>query len=131
MFRASFARSTINTNVMADHTADAKFMPANLLNNIQRNLQSIEYKSLNLPHVFCGVTGNPYSTGSSTVKLDVFSQIRHGMQLVLRNIQLKITKEEITTLHIVRKVPESVGCDNREMLAPARDRYGDEIEATR
>lgn len=74
------------------------------------------------------VTGNPCITCYCTVKSDVFLQIRHGTSLVLRNITWRVTKEQIKTPIIGRRVLESLGCDNRAMLLAARDRLGDNID---
>lgn len=56
IFRASFAREAIETNVIADEGADDNFISATLLNNNQQELGSIEIKSLNPPQLFRGLT---------------------------------------------------------------------------
>lgn len=128
IFKVSFARGCIETKVMADQGADANFISAKLLDEIKQKMGNIQQQTWNPPQTFRGVTGDPCLTCASSVKLNVFLQIRHGTRLVLRNIQWKVTKEDITLPIIGRKVLESLGCDNREMLMAARDKYGDEID---
>lgn len=54
-------------------------------------------------------------------------QIRHET----RNVIWKVAKGDIEMPIIGRRVLESLGCDNREMLLAARDRFGDEIDVTK
>lgn len=58
----------------------------------------------------------------------VFLHVRQGSSLILKSINGKITKEEIPTPIIGRRVLHSVGCDTREVLKTARDKYADDID---
>lgn len=49
--------------------------------------------------------------------------------MILRNINWKLTNEEIASPILGRRVLESFGCDNRAMSMAARDRYDDDIDA--
>lgn len=62
--------------------------------------------------------------------MDVSLGIRHGPNLILRNIVWKVLTENIQTPITERCVLKSLGCDNREMLMAARDKYGVVIDVT-
>lgn len=67
---------------------------------------------------------------SKKVTLDVYLKIRHGSSLVLRNIEWKVAKEDVSVPIIGRRVLESLGCDNGKMLMAARDKYGEDIDVS-
>lgn len=62
------------------------------------------------------------------MKLDVYLNIRHGLNLILRNIEWKITEQLIPTFLKGRRVLESLGCDNQKTVLAARDRYGSDVD---
>lgn len=53
---------------------------------------------------------------------------KHGLSIVLRNIEWKVPKESISMPIIGRRVLESLRSENRAMLTAARDQYGEEID---
>lgn len=52
-------------------------------------------------------------------------KIGHGSSLILRNVEWKVAKKDISVLIIGRGVSESLGCSNWEMLMGACDKYGE------
>lgn len=60
--------------------------------------------------------------------MDVFLSIRHGTSLILRNIVWKVTEEDFKLPILGRRVLESLGSDNREILSAARDKFRDNID---
>lgn len=128
VFRASFGEGAIDTTLMADQGADANFMSARLFKEILQKMEKVHEKSLQPPQIYRGITGDPCLTCERAADMDVFLKIRHGSSLILRKINWKITNEDIPSPIIGRRVLESLGCDNREMLMAARDKYGDDID---
>lgn len=128
LFKAIFANGTVEKDLMADQGADANFIDEQLLEQIQKETPSTKITQYNAEQVYRGVTGEPCLTCSKKVIMDVYLKIRHGSSLVLRNIEWKVARENIAIPIIGRRVLESIGCDNREMLMAARDKYGEEID---
>lgn len=84
----------------------------------------------NPSQIYRGVTGDPCLTCNGQVKLDVLLRVRQVSNLVLRNVQWKVTKEHIHIPILSRRVLESLGCENCEMLMGTRDKYGEDVDVT-
>lgn len=113
---------------MADHDADGHFISSRMFKEIQEKIGNVDPKRLEPSHIFRGATRDPFLTCDRAANMDVFLHVRHGSSLIPRNMNWKMTKEEIQRSIIGRRELESPGCDNREMLMAARDKYGNEID---
>lgn len=113
---------------MADQGTDANFISASVLEEIKKHLPSLQVKKLS-PSLICGnVSEDPCNTCAQSVFLDVFRQIRQGTSIVRRITNWKTSGESRKTPIIGRKVPESFGCDNRDMLLNAHNKMGYAID---
>lgn len=128
IFKASFEKGALETELLADQGADVNFISSRQFKEIQQKKPTIHPKALLPTQIYRSVTGNPCLICKMSVDMNVFLQIRHASSLILRNVSWKITEEEIPSPIIGRRVLESLGCDNREMLLAARERYGDNID---
>lgn len=86
IFKVSFAKVTVESDLMADQVADPNFISVELLRRIKRNQPDVVEEALRPHQVYRGVTGDPCLTCYFTVKVDAFLLIRHGKSLILRNI---------------------------------------------
>lgn len=116
---------------MADQGADYNFIAAVMMRNIREGIPSVGTKVANSLHVYRRVTGEPCSTCSTAVIMDVYLRTRNGSGRILRNIEWNITKESIANPIIGRRVLESLGCNNREMFPAAKSKHGDDIDVTK
>ena len=64
------------------------------------------------------------------MKAHVLLKIRHANHLLLRNVEFLVSKQETEHTIIGRPLLESIGCDNKSLLAAAVDKYGGVIEAS-
>lgn len=126
-FKAFFAKEPIEVGLLADQDVDANFFLEDLLEELQRKLPNIIYNSINPPQIHRGVRRDSCLSCHKQVKLDVFLQIRDGASIILKNIVRKVAKESTKMPVIGRRVLESPGCVNLDMLMAARNRFGDEI----
>lgn len=55
-------------------------------------------------------------------------KVKHGTNLIFQNILWNVSREDIETPIIGKRVFDPVGCDNRAMLEVARDKLGEEID---
>lgn len=62
------------------------------------------------------------------VALNVYQKVRHDANLIFRNVVRRVSKEDIETPTIGRRVFESTGRNNREMLEAGGDKLGGEID---
>lgn len=115
---------------MADQGADANFISASFLEEIKNYLPSWQMEELSLSLIFPSVTEDPCIMCAQSIFLDVFLQIRHGTSLIPRNINWKLTDEDLKTPIIARNVLESLGCDNRDMLLAAPNMMRDDINVS-
>lgn len=126
-FKASFAKEAIPVDIMADQGGDANFIFAQLLKRIREKLPNITTETLVLSQVYRGVTGKQRLTCQSTVELDVHISTTHGTRLMLGNVVWKATEEHFKTPVLARRVLESLGGGNREMLLASRDKFGHNV----
>lgn len=128
LFKATFVKGNIETNLMADQGAKGNFILASFLDEIKKHLPSVHTEKLSPSLIYRNVTGDPCLPCTQSVKLVVFLQIRHGTSLILQNINCKITDEDLKTPIIGRRVLEFLGCDNKHMLMAEYDELGDDID---
>lgn len=128
IFKASFAGEMVEAKLMADQGTNVNFISEALLEAIVETEPSMVPVKLRPSQVYRNITGDPCHTCHQVVKLDVYLHTRHGTSLILHNIIWKVSKEELRTPIIGRRVLESLGCDNREMLMVARDKLGEDID---
>lgn len=116
--------------VMADQGADSDVISASLLKEIPQKPEGIKREVLIPPHIYLGVKGEPSLTCHEAVKFDISLQIRHDSSLLLRKIMWKVTVEKLPTPIICRRIWGAFGCDNRQMLITAWDRFRKDIDLT-
>lgn len=130
LFGASFSNGALECEVMADQGADANFISEHLASSVEHEMGNTLWTHLNPAQIYRGVTGESCLTCNGQLKLDIFLRVRHGSILIIRNIEWKVTKENIHIPMIGRRVLESLGSDNSEMLMAARDNYEEDVDVT-
>lgn len=113
---------------MTDQGADAKFISSRMLKEIKHKQPEIHQKELIPEQMYRDVTSAPCLTCKPAAEMDVFMHTQHGSKLILRRITWRITEEDTPRPILGRRVVESLGCDNREMLIAAQDRNGEDVD---
>lgn len=75
LFKASFGKGEIETDLMADQGADANFISSQMFKKIKQVQPTIQQKNINPQQTYRDVTGAPCLTCKSSAELDVFLQI--------------------------------------------------------
>lgn len=127
---AYFADGKIKVSPLTDQGADTNLMSKCLLENVPKEMPSLQPIVLGPVQTYRGVTGDPCVLCKWEVKLDVFMRIWQGSNLILGNILWKVSTENIQARIMGRCVLDSLGCDNRKMLMAASDKYGKDIDVT-
>lgn len=113
---------------MSSQGDDKNIISRKLWHQIRKIVTNIKSTVLNPEDIYLVVTEDLCLTCDENVILDIFLKIRHGLSLILKNVEWKIDKEDIPVPIIGRKELEYLGCDDRELLIAARDKYGEEID---
>lgn len=113
---------------MSDQGADSNIMSECLLKWVQKEAPNLQIKALKPVQIKKGVTEEPLLTCRWQIRVDIFLRIRQRSRLILRNIVWKVSTENDQIPIIGRRVLESLGYENREMLLAAKDEYGEDIE---
>lgn len=77
------------------------------------------------------VTREVCLTCCETTNSNVHLRIKHGISLLLENVEWKAARECVAVPIIGRRMLESLGCENQKMLLAARDKHGEKIDVVR
>lgn len=80
---------------MNNHEVDTNLTSAGLLKRIRKFKPELKVMELESPLKYRCVSGKVYVTCTRNVNLDVHLKIRHGTNLIFRNIIWKVYEEDI------------------------------------
>lgn len=122
LFSATLAHGAVESVVLADQGADTNLMPPSVYELIKKSGMAFQTTHLNPSHSFKAFDQISKVTCNKKVITDVHLRIRHGTNLVLRNLEWHVGDCETEYLILGRPVLEALGCNNRTLLAAACDR---------
>lgn len=128
LFHASFENGSVEAVVLTDQGSDTNLISKTLLNKLQEAGARLSVSNLTSPHIYSGVGGNGKVTCKQSLKADVLLKIRHATSLLLRNVEWRVGDHNDDHAIIGRPLLESIGCDNRALLAASCDRFGGVID---
>ena len=122
LFSATFASGRVESVVLADQGADCNFLPPSVVSALCKALPELEVVTLPQTQLFgTAVKDAAPLPCSRKVICDVHLRIRHGTQMLLRNVTWLISERETPHVIIGRPVLAALGLDNRKLLAAACD----------
>ena len=124
LFSASFCQGKIETLALADGGGDDNILPSSLLQQIFKINGAVRVEAL--PHTECFgqvVKDAPELTGKCKMDLDVDLKIRHGSNLLLRNVVWKISDQDTEFVILGRPVLEALGINTRDILGEVCDKF--------
>jgi len=130
LFHASFADGRIESVVLTDQGSDVNLISPNLFKLLIKEKGTVSSRELIPNHKYKGVGQESIVLCTHIVKAHVLLKIRHANHLLLRNVEFLVSKQETEHTIIGRPLLESIGCDNKSLLAAAVDKYGGVIEAS-
>lgn len=108
---------------MADQGADANFIDGHFLSEILKGILNKEIIRYDSEQVYRGVTGESCLTciKKSRNRRAIENKTRYQPDIKIHRMEGSVG----------RRVLESLGCDNGEMLMTARDKYGKETDVSK
>lgn len=129
LFHASFADGKNEAVVLTDNGSDVNLISPKLFNILKNEDKECTFRKLNPPHYYKGVGEDSLVTCTDIIKTSVLLKIWHANHLLLRNVELLVAKENTEHAIIGRPLLESIGCDNKTLLAATADKFGGIIDA--
>ncbi|CAN8071777.1 unnamed protein product [Agarophyton chilense] len=131
LFSALFCNGAVETVVLADQGSDVNLLPKSIFQGITEAAPVVKAEELVPSRVYSGIsTGSPKQAEiecTERVSLDVQLRIRHGSKLLLRSLEWEIANADLDYVIIGRPVLQSIGCDNKAIIAAACDKNNGEI----
>lgn len=127
LFSASFANGKVSCRLLADQGADVNLLPEELAERILKHGDYVVRK-LPQPRTYKTVSGTVCARCENSITLDVHLKIRHGSNLILRNVTWEIPNGAVKEAILGRHVLEALGCDNRAMLQAASNLHDGDID---
>lgn len=93
LFKAFFAKETIENHFMAGQGADANFINEHFLSKILKTMSNAKILRYLIDQIYQGVTGEPCVACSKRAAPDVQFKIRHCSSLVLKNDEWMVVKK--------------------------------------
>lgn len=124
LFTATFCHSAVEATVLADQGSDACILPPSILEGMVKADQDLTVTQLRKTIYYETVNKSaPSLACSKAVKADVLLCIRHGTNFSLRNVEWTVGDNLVSHAILSRHVLQSLGLDNRMLLAAACERF--------
>lgn len=129
--KKSLVEEAVHVQVMTNQGAKTDLISSKLLSHILEHGSKVTVSKLSLPHTYRSVSGEIFVRCNGRVFLDRCLKESHDKILILRNVMWKISREDVKTPIIGRRVLEYIRCDNRAILETARNKLNEEIDAAK
>ena len=129
LFSGSFANGAVEVEILADQGSDVNLISNSVFQDLIRAESNLKTESIAPPAKFGSINQSDAVICSTRVVADVQLRIRHGTNLLLRNVEWHVSDSELAHVIIGRTVLEAIGCDNRALLAAASDNSGGVVDA--
>ena len=124
LISASFCRGKIEALVLVHGGRDDNIFPSSLLQQIVQINGSVRVEAL--PHTECFVQvikGAPELTSTRKMDLDVELRVRHGSNLLLRNVVRKISDQDTECMILGGPVLKALGINTHDILGDVCDKF--------
>ena len=111
----------MEVEILADQGSDVNLISNSVFQDLIRAESNLKTESIDPPAKFRSINQSDAVICSTRVVADVQLRIRHGTNLLLRNIEWHVSDSELPHVIIGRTVLEAIGCENRALLAAASD----------
>lgn len=124
LFSATFSEGAVESVVMVDQGSDGNIMPPAVFELIQQADPNLDVVSLAPAHTYSFINKDEGSglTCRKKITADIHLRIRHGVKLILRGIEWKVSNEPAEFVVIGPELLQAIGCDNKAMLLAACDK---------
>lgn len=130
LFSAAFLKGSVTCHVLADQGADANLLPPDVFEQL-RHSSEVTVNPLRPSRNYKTISGDTCVHCESEIISDVQLKIRHGSNLILRNVRWHVSNEKLESAILGRAVLESLGCDNRTMLEAAISKYDGDVDVAK
>ncbi|CAN8061292.1 unnamed protein product [Agarophyton chilense] len=115
----------------ADQGSDVNLLAKSIFQGITEAAAGVKAEKLVPSLVYSGISTGPPKQAeiecTERVSLDVQLRICHGSKLLLRSLEWDIANADLEYVIIGRPVLQSIGCDNKAIIAAACDKNDGEI----
>ena len=129
LFSGAFAHGAVEIEALADQGSDPNLISSSTFQQLCKADPNLQVEILDRPARFGSINQRNAVLCDKLVTADVLLRIRHGTQLLLRNVVWHVSQGELAHVIIGRSVLEAIGCDNQALLAAASDKAGGVLDA--